>query len=350
MNIVRVGFYATLPFAFYMLLKVVLVKAAMDSYTAGYLANVDIPAIVKILNYAFTAFALLYLAYRPQTVEVYPVLASLLMIRGGIQMLQGRRALIASTLLFTVWYLLKYYRVKKIPRKVFLALIAVGAGVMVLFTAVERLRKGETESVGGLWAVIRSFLTSTGGSDSVIANTIQRADRFPKPGVVYLFEPIVGSLRDNPIVANLLGLDRGVAQGAAYVAQHDNFSHWISYLTSAELYEQGYGMGSSYLAESYLAFGLPGVGVIGLLLGRFISWLEHVKLDRNTVFRNALVFFFVERVFTLPRGGLFSWFDEWLYMLIVMAVLLPFYCADQICLGAVGAKRGSIRKRGNIGE
>lgn len=330
LNIARVGFFVTMPFALYMQLQVVLVKTAMGSYTAGYLVNVDIPVVVKVLNYFFTTFSLMYLAYRPQKTEAFSVLLSLLVIQGGIQMIQGRRALMASTLLFVVWYLLKYYHVKKLPRKVFWIMLGGGVGMMGLFFVVERFRSGGVVGGSSLLSIFRSFLTSTGGSDSVIGNTIQRKDLFPKPGVVYLFEPIVGNLRDNPIVANLLGIDRGVAQGAAYVAQHDSFSHWISYLTSNTLYSQGYGMGSSYLAEVYLAFGVTGVAVIAWFLGRLISLLSRTVLERNAIFKNMLVFFFVQKLFTLPRSGLFSWFGELVYLLIGMAVLLPFYTTERV--------------------
>ena len=334
LNVVRVGFFITLPFAFYMQLKTVLVKSAL-SYTAGYLINVDIPVVIKVLNYLFTMFALVYLAYRPQKTEMYPALLSLLIVQGGLQMMQGRRALIASTVLFAVWYLIKYYRVKHLPGKIVLILLGGGVGMVTLFFLIERIRSGDSADGSGLISAVRSFLTSTGGSDSVIGNTIQRKELFPKPGIIYLLDPVLGSLRDNPIVANLLGVDRGAAQGAAYVMQHDSFSHWISYLTSEELYNAGHGMGSSYLAEVYLAFGVGGVAVVGWLLGRLIERFSRIRLNGNAVFQNALVFFFIQKVFTLPRSGLFSWFDELVYVVIGMAVLLPFSHAERLPAGQV---------------
>ena len=89
----------TIPCALYMQGKIVLVRSSM-SYTSGYLVNVDVPAVFKIGYYIFSTVILLYLALKPTKRQLLIVLAFYLLIEGGMQLFQGRRALFASTLFF----------------------------------------------------------------------------------------------------------------------------------------------------------------------------------------------------------------------------------------------------------
>ena len=318
--VLTVLLFITLPCALYMQAKTVLIRSSME-YTSGYLVNVDIPGLVKAGYYIYSTVVLLFLALKPPKKQLYFVLFSYILIEGGFQLFQGRRALIASTFLFTVWYLFKYYNKKRIKGKSIFFGAAIALGFIVLFFVVEQSRDSSSTALS--FNLFRKFFVSTGGSDSVIANTIFRKTDFPANGITYLIEPLI----NNPI-GNLLTGKTSVAQGMAYLNQHNSFAHWISYMTESSLYLSGHGMGSCYLAETWLAFGMGGVFIVSIIAGWGINKLNSVNL-RNNIFTTGLVFYIVRRLFTLPRDGLLSWTGSLIYLSFTYALIYPFDIESQ---------------------
>lgn len=329
--IIRLFYLITLPCAVYMQLKIVIVRSAL-SYTDSYLTNVDVPAIIKIGYYLFSSISLLYLALKPPKKDVYFIIAVLLLIEGGVQLLQGRRALFATTLLFIVWYLLKYYKVEKINLKIVLGVILGGVLLVVLFYFVEMQRSNVETSTTQITDIIQNFMISTGGSDSVIGNTIAHSKLFPKAGFWYLVDPIV----NNPVF-NIISGKGGISQGNEYLESFNSFSHWISYLTESSLYYSGHGMGSCYLAEVYLAFKLPGVFVISIVIGIVIHIISKNDFE-NYIFLTTIEFVLVKNLFTLPRSGLFGWFGDFTYLVVTFCIVYLFH-------KIYSAKDGLRRKR-----
>ena len=316
--IVRMIFWITLPFAAYMQLQIVIEKSSM-LYTDGYLVTVSVPVIVRIAYYIFTSNAIVYLAACPSRYEIFIILFTLLIFEGSIQLIQGRRALLAVTLLFIIWYLIKYNNITIMRLRYFLLGVVGILALIILFYAVELYRSAKTFHSLSIFAIVENFMISTGGSDSVLANTIQQADLFPKSRILYLCDSII----NNPFT-NILTGKMGIQQGYDYLESFNSFSHWISYLTEPSLYLSGHGMGSCYLAEVFLAFGSIGILIIAVILGKIISLLENISLTDH-IFKNAIYFILLKALFTLPRDGLFSWFSDFIYLLFVFCIIFPFY-------------------------
>jgi len=306
----------TLPCAVYMQGYIVLVRGSM-AYTSGYLINVYVPTVIKIGYYLYSTVVLLYLALKPTKRQMIFVLTTYLVIEGGFQIFQGRRALFASTILFIVWYLFKYYEIKKVNFKLIFRIMLVLVTLLMILIIVEQSRDNATSRF--TMQLVKHFLISTGGSDSVIANTIYRKESFPVGGIAYLLDPFI----NNPIGNALLGKTSS-AQGMTYLQQHNSFSHWISYMTESSLYLSGHGMGSSYLAEIYLAFGMVGIVLISIILGWGINKINIMEFNGN-IFRSAFIFFLVRRLFTFPRDGMFSWVGSLIYLVFTYVILYPFY-------------------------
>ena len=285
----------TLPCALYMQGKIVLVRSGME-YTSGYLINVDVPAIIKAGYYVYSTIILLYLALKPIKRQLVFVLGTYIIVEGGLQLFQGRRALFASTVLFILWYLLKYNDnndLQKVKKQNILRLGAVVVGLAVLFFVVEQAR--DSSSTALTTRMFQKLMISTGGSDSVIANTIYRKDQFPASGLAYLLDPLI----NNPI-GNLITGNTSVGQGMEYLQQHNSFSHWISYITQPSLYLSGHGLGSCYLAEVYLAFGKAHNRLYGLAVTLPVYLM--VKRQRFAVQR----FFSTSCQLALWRSSAFS--------------------------------------------
>ena len=242
--------------------------------------------------------------------------------------MQHRRALFATSILFAVWYLFQYNKIEKVDLKLILKMFGLLITFIALFYFVEEIRTigGMGDSKNGIFSIIKKLMISTGGSDSVIANTIQKADKFPKNGFIYLLNPFVSNPVGNIFKILVTGISSGSdGQGMEYLLHNDDFSHWISFLTEESLYLSGHGMGSSYIAEIYLAMGIAGVILFASILARFIFFLKQLDLEQKNIFENIFIMFFVQQIFTLPRNGVFLWIDNFIYLLFGMILIYPFY-------------------------
>lgn len=330
-KLLRVLYVVTFICALCMQAQIVLAKSGM-SYTDGYLINVDVHPVLKIGNYLYTGIAFLLLACKPKKKEMLAVLCSFMLVEGVLQLFIGRRALIARLLLFICWYLICYFKFykKKLRWKHYLFLLCGGVAVIVLFYFVEAVRSGSQVGKFSLLEIFEKFFVSTGGSDSTIANIIRYKDRFPKSGIVYLCDPLRDAFLHNPAIRLIIALLGGTnvpsfPQGAAFLQCNDSFSHWLSYIVNPELYLSGYGMGSSFIAETYFAFGAIGVLVFSILLGMFIQKIGHIEHEDDRAYGKAIKMFFAYNLFMLPRGSVFSWASEFLYFLAALLLVKIAY-------------------------
>ncbi len=349
-KILRVLYIITFICALIMQIKIVVTKGNL-SYTDGYLVNVDINPIIKIGNYMFIGIAFLYLACRPNKFEMLSILFSFILVEGVVQLFIGRRALIAQVILFICWYCISYFKYdeKKLKFKHFLYLIAFALLMIILFYVVETLRGGSNTNNSSLFDILKSFCVSTGGSDSTIANTIHYKEAFPKSGCAYLFAPISDAIKDNVLIRQIISIITGTnitssAQGLHYLTQHDTFSHWLSYTVSPELYLSGHGMGSSFIAETYVAFGFIGVVIFSYILGKLIKRFKGINKDSGRIYVKALIMFFVYNLFVLPRGSVFASMTDLLYLVFTFAVVKILYNVLFVptVKSSVGVNRGRV--------
>ncbi len=322
--ILRLLVYVT--FAMSMVMNLMIIKAKTDEgYLGGYLINVDIPNILKIGNYLFLGFALLFLAKKTSKLDMWIVMAMFFIIQGGMNLLAGRRIMFVQTVLFFIWYVIMYkkYYLKRLKLRYLVLLVAFGVAMMLFLYFIEAVRENK-ENTNGIWGVLKKFMTSTGGSDSVIANTIDKKEYFSKSPLVYFFAPLVETFTANPVIrkaGEFFGLPPYVAypQGLEHLAQTNSFSHWISYIVSPDLYLKGHGMGTSYIAELWFAFGVGGVLVASLLLGVIVKQISRLDKSDN-MYKNALKMFFAYQLLSLPRSSTLGWTSGLLYVGISFAI------------------------------
>lgn len=328
--ILRILTVVTFACAVAMQLMIVLAKKDL-SYTEGYTVNVDVPTILKIGNYLFMGMVLLLLSSNPTKWERITALLMFFVVQGGVQLLQGRRIMVAQTALFIVWYAFTFSKAYKREFRYInlVKIILLGVGLMVLFYFVEAMRSESGGSAGGLLGMLKDFITSTGGSDSTIANVIDKGDQFPKSAFEHVFSPLKEAFTNNAFFKKILSLfgvatPESVGQGLEYLKQTDSFSQWLSYIVNPELYVSGHGMGSSYVAEVWFVSGLGGVAVAGLCLGAIIGRISTVNLQSKKVYFSAIALFFAYKLTGFPRSGLFSWLSDFIYLMASFVLFKVF--------------------------
>ena len=314
-KIVKFVWIFLLPLACYMQFAIVYNKSFM-SYESGYLINIDLPYVVKIGYYLFSSLTFIYLAIRPSKLELVFIIFINVILEGGVQLLQGRRALFMTTILFWIWYIIKYFKIKKL-KKIYQGAAGIFCLAAIVFLYyVEAIRGNKKFNSLSVLDILKNFFLSTGGSDSVIANTIINENLLNENGFLFLFNPIIY----NPITNVIFG-KLGINHGIEHINNFYNYSHWISYTTNSELYFLGYGMGSSYLAELYIAGGILGVTIVSYIIGYVIRQLDDFTFNKKNFFI-SFKFILVYSIFTLPRSGLFEWFSKFVYLLITIIIII----------------------------
>lgn len=346
---VMILYWITFFCALLMQVQIVAAKNNM-SYTDGYLINVDVNPVLKIGNMLFFGMAFILLSCKPSKIEMISVLGSFLFVEGFLQLFSGRRALFATVALFACWYLIFYsgFYKKDLRGKHYIMFLCFALAGIVLFYFVEVVRSHSDNGASSLLKIIKDFFISTGGSDSTIANIIRHKDAFPQKGIVYFFEPLRDALFDNVIIREIIALVGGaptpsVPQGEMYLQLHDSFSHWLSYIVNPDLYLSGYGMGTSFIAETYFAFGTIGVVVVSVGLGIFIRKIGFFYNEDNKVFAKAIKLFFAYKLFIIPRGSLFACATDFLYLIAAILLVNVFSkvsaCSKARCVQGVKGER-----------
>jgi oligosaccharide repeat unit polymerase len=104
----------------------------------------------------------------------------------------------------------------------------------------------------------------------------------------------------------------------AYVAGK-NFDADVSMFLNPAAYQLGSGSGSSYLAEAYLAGGLPGVAIISALLGTLFHGMNVYARNPFGLFLIAMI---LPDMLLMPRGGLLDWVSAALRVALSVLLLL----------------------------
>lgn len=322
-NIIRsttqVMSWVTLIFA--LLERIIVLKArAGMSYVESYQIIVDVPVIIKIFNAMFESCVFIFLATKPKKSAMWPILVLYLIIDGVLSTINGNRLQLGTCLLLVICYLLFYFKIniKKFKLRWLLYFLIFGVVVLCVFWYIEVARSDKAIQNTSLIAILGNILDSLGGSDSVIAGIIMRADSFPKNGIVYLFSPIKRAVTDNPVMRIFIGVITGqmpisYGQGMDALLHYDSFADWFSYIGSPSLYLSGSGSGSSYIAECYFAFGFVGVIFISCALGIIIAKITSMDFSNGKIYKNALGLFLLSQLFILPRGSTFAFATPLLY-------------------------------------
>ena len=320
----KIGFFVCLPFQFYVNF-VQMLQRRESSYVDSYVHQLSFPFFVRIFVALFFISFVLFLATKPKKREILLVFFVFFVTEGFIPLLGGARMEMAIIILFFIWYVNRFDSMQsrsdqKIFKKKYVVLTIIGGVVLIVLFAVVELLRTDRQVEFSLFDLINYFFDSLGGSDGVLANFIQLQDQFPKPGYVYFFNGIHRTFFDNSIVRGIVAFLSGTealpipSQGAEYLAQFDNFSHWLTSLVDYNRYIAGEGMGSAYMAETYFAFGFVGILLYGFLLGVIIFLLSRLDFSKH-LWLNVFFMFICYQLFALPRSAPMSLLDNILYFI-----------------------------------
>jgi hypothetical protein len=214
-------------------------------------------------------------------------------------LLTGSRGAIFS-LVLSLWYLAK---VKSDKRARLYALGLIGAGLVLAGVLISWTRNSKDDSLAVLGPA--QFLSSQGESLNVTEIAVAYRSRFAPQIASYL----AGELQSAFVAGDQMN----------YIAGK-RFSSDVSMFLSPAAYQLGFGSGSAYLAEAYVAGGLWGVAVISGLLGTLLHGMHRYARHPLGLFLVAMV---LPDVLFMARGGLLDWVSVSVRIGLSLALLLP---------------------------
>lgn len=226
-------------------------------------------------------------------------------------LLTGSRGAVFSLILA-----LGYVAQIKSPKRMRLPALGVLAVALVAVAAlVGWLREEEGSRV---LAGPTEFLASQGASLDVTTIAIAyRAD----------FSSHLGSYLASELQAAFVAGDQ-----ANYVAGR-RFSDDVAMFLNPAAYRLGFGSGSSYVAEAYVAGGLTGVVIISLVLG---TLLQDMHAHSRHPFGLFLVALILPDVLWMSRGGLLDWVSAALRVGLSLVLLLAGWWLYQALAHFIG--------------
>ena len=279
---------------------------------------------------SFSAY-FVYLASLPKKSHV--LVASVPFLAASfIQLLQGLRNPIALNLLIVVIYFVLRSKSRRLFKKATILYMLIGAVLVVLFIKVGDSRGTEKITItDSLFNSLFRFFYNQG----VTARTIGNAQLFSEwiPYKLYSFGDIIDFLKFS--VGGLFQSDlvRPVGQSVQVVQQTHQLAHILSFLqTPFEYLNQGLGTGSSFIAELFVDFSVPGIiigsGFYGLIIHGFRS-----MFSSNNLLNRACMLIACRNFLFTPRASysffLTSFFEKAqiasLVLLMVSALLVTLF-------------------------
>lgn len=308
---VVVLFVSSVPFLY------MVFRAGLNVLRSGYLNSftntVEVPSLISRLSMFFIPAFAVFLATLPDKRQIKLPLA-LYFIYMLSSLSTGRRTtIVTEALMLIIYFVMRdnlLPREKRLLKKrtIFFAVIF-GIVAIYLLQLIALIRSGlSTDRDFG--AMLVSFFDSQGASFRVIMQTVNHINLFdPHTSYQYLFYPFERFVHNNVVTNMLFGFNPIIeVQNSIFVQTTHNYAHVITYLVDPNRYLTGGGFGTSYIAEAYVAYRMPGVIVISLIFGLIFRFFSSM-LTRSWVILASCLLAVKDFVY-IPRSFAFMWVTD----------------------------------------
>lgn len=302
-------FWATLPFVYYKIIDII-IFVRNYSYLEYYTAYGGVGKIIEVINTINTTVFFLYLGTMPKKQNAKWAIYALGFIK-ALSILGGQRNdAVTFVMIMLVYY---YYREsvrhelapKWLPRwlkRTIIISIPFGIAFLGIWNT---LRSGGETNLGFIGSIL-TFFKDQGGSVNLISYAQVYKDQMPATNINYTFGPIINFAKYNIVTDIFFDFPKYADHTVEAALYNNSFGQTITYLVMPWNYVVGIGLGSSYIAEVYVDFGVVGVIIFNLFLGWLLS--RYANLKQKGPFAFAFLFLILKNLFLLPRNTALSWF------------------------------------------
>ena len=282
----RIAFWLTIPFA--ILKNIIYFRYA--SAHGGYLTLFtnrneliqSVPALVRALSVFLTPIFLAIFVLEKRKLQLY-LITGLYFASSMFFLLIGSRSG-TLTMILALWCVSRLKSARRSP----LSSIGILAGVL-LVVAVVVGKSRDSSGTSNNHFTITSFFEAQGTTAGVTEMAIQFRDHFSPYTLQYFLSEIGGGF---------------VPQDQSRYTRGQSLADDITVFVNPEAYNVGGGLGSSYLAEAYIAGAIPGVLIFSLLIGFGLHILYASCASRAGLFAGAVL---LPTILWTARAGLFDW-------------------------------------------
>lgn len=310
-----------------------LLQAILNVFKNGYLGSFtqesqNIPTAISRLSMFFAPSFAVFLSTLPSRKQMkFPFIVY------GVYMLAslftGRRGtFVCEALMILIYFVMRDNLLEKNKRIFKKRTVILGAVILVaamyLLQLFAELRAGSFVSQKGFSYMIVNFFHSQGASFRVVIQTVNKWDYFDhNNSYKYLFYPFELFAHNNIVIRTLFGLSPIVeVQNLDFVRSTHNFAHVLTYMVDRSRYIAGGGFGTSFVAEAYVAYGIPGVAVVSMIVGLVLRFFSSM-LTRSWVVLSLCLIAIKDFVY-IPRSFAFLWVTD-VFNLTYLCLFIAIY-------------------------
>ena len=264
----------------------------------------------------------LFLVTLPSKKEAKPILIVFMLV-AVFSLLTGARTGFIMSLITLLVYLLLRNRIDPydpwLTRKVKIAILFSLPFITALMFIVMLMRGESSVSNISFVDMVINSIYQQGSILEVLGVSYENADRIPYR--IWSFGRVIDSY-DNNFLFQILGIGQAFkANTVDFAINGHSLANYLTYTYQTQRYLAGGGMGSSFIAESWLDFGYLGVVgfsvVYGVILSKFFVWA------RKNVWIFAISFYMVNAIIYVPRAGAADFVSDILsptYLLLLIGI------------------------------
>lgn len=197
--------------------------------------------------------------------------------------------------------------------------------LVALMFVVMLLRGGNTTAEISLFDMIINSIYQQGSIIEVLGTSYEQAEQIPYR--LWSFGRLIDSYGNN-FIFQLLGIGHAYKSNTVEMAVNGHsLANYLTYTYQSRRFLAGGGMGSSYIAESWLDFGYLGIVgfsyIYGVILAKFITWAK-----RN-VWVFALSFYMVNAIIYAPRAGAGDFISDILSPTYLLTLFIIYQCSKR---------------------
>ena len=328
----------------------VLRNGYLGSFTQVSAAN--IPSVISRLSMFFVPSFAIFLATMPNRKQLrLPLMVY------GVYLLAtlftGRRNIfVCEAITILIYFVLRDSLYPK-EKRIFKKRSVVGGGIAAVLAMYLLQRLAEIRAYGLLshrnfLDTVVNFLYSQGASFRVVIQTVNSWDLFDHSMTwQYLFYPFELFVHNNQITRTLFGLSPIIeVQTRAFADSTHNYAHALTYLVDPVRYLSGGGFGTSFVAESYVAFGFLGVVIVSAVIGLILRFFASMMSRSWVVIASCLIA--IRDFVYIPRSFAFLWVTN-VFNLTYLCFYIAIYFAALLVV-QLGTHVRPARRTAEFGE
>lgn len=302
----------------------------------------QMPAIFRLIIGLYRPSLCLFLATMPKKKKALLPLILFILTSIPSLLIGIRNPLVLNTMFVFLYYYIRHvidgeqHGEKWFGIKEKLILLVTTPSAVILLSLYNYIRSGLSTAGMTLWFTLFSFIDKQGVSFDVLCRTAQVFPKIQSLGYrVYTIGPFLDYLTNNtfismllnkPVIANVNSIEKALSSFS--------LSHRLSFAVLGEEYLAGHGLGSSFILNAYLDFGIIGILLTGILLGVLMAYMIPL-IKRNWIWATMILMGLTSLFFT-PRAETFDWLSSLVtphfWFTVILCYVLARLCSKNYSL------------------